>query len=57
VAGELVRILEHRDGTSMEPWNLRNSTNQEVSPGLYFYHITSIEPDIGEKTGKFVIIK
>jgi hypothetical protein len=57
VAGELVRILEHRNGTSMEPWNIRNSANQEISPGLYFYHIASIDPDIGEKTGKFVIIK
>jgi len=55
VACELVRTMEHTNGTSMEPWNLRNIANQEVSPGLYFYQITA--PDIGEKTGKFVIIK
>jgi hypothetical protein len=54
VAGELVCEIEHKNGTSMEPWNLRNTANQEISPGLYFYHI---ESDIGEKTGKFVIIK
>jgi hypothetical protein len=57
VAGELIRTLEHDISSpidSEEIWNLRTYENQEVAPGLYFYYITS---DLGEKTGKFVIIK
>ncbi len=53
-AAELVTTLEHTDGRSFQSWNLRTVNNQEVAPGLYFYHIRS---SLGEKIGKFVIIK
>jgi len=35
-------------------WDLVSTSNREVAPGVYLYHVSSA---IGEKTGKFVIIK
>ena len=55
-AGELVQTLEHNNGTSEEIWNLRSTGNQEVAPGLYFYHVKSDNPN-AEKVDKFLIIK
>ncbi|MFB0516195.1 MAG: hypothetical protein ACETWG_06290 [Candidatus Neomarinimicrobiota bacterium] len=55
-AAELVQTLEHTNGTSVEAWNLRSSADQEVAPGLYFYHIESENPK-AEKVDKFLIIK
>ncbi|MCD6374532.1 MAG: hypothetical protein J7L94_03335 [Caldisericaceae bacterium] len=56
-AGELVRTLEH-DSTiddGKEYWDLLTKDNIEAAYGLYFYHVSA--PGIGEKVGKFVIIK
>lgn len=56
-AGELVATLHHNHNSSIESeeiWNLRSFEDRDIAPGLYFYHCKS---DIGEKTGKFVIIK
>jgi hypothetical protein len=56
IAGELIKVLNHDNGTSEASWNLRSSSNQEVSPGLYVYHISS--PVVsGQKVDKFLIIK
>jgi hypothetical protein len=57
VAGELMRTLKHDLSSpidSEEIWNLRTDENREVAPGLYFYYLQS---NLGEKSGKFVIIK
>lgn len=56
IAGELITTLNHEDGTSEEPWNLRTSGNQEVAPGLYVYHVSSNDVS-GNKIDKFLIIK
>jgi len=57
MVGELITTLYH-DGNSPiiseEAWNLRSDENREVAPGLYIYHLSS---DLGNKIGKFVIIK
>jgi hypothetical protein len=53
ISGELIRVIEHKMG-SRESWNLRNTDNQDVAPGLYFYHV---ESDLGEIGGKIAIIK
>jgi hypothetical protein len=53
-AGELVRSLDHTNGQSFEYWNVRNQQDQEVAPGLYFYHIHSSRA--GDTAGKLVII-
>jgi len=56
IAGELINTLIHDDGTSEETWNLRTIANQEVSPGLYVYNVTSTIIS-GQKVDKFLIIK
>lgn len=66
VAGHLVQILEHNEGSNEsltpdallngeEPWNLESRDNLTVSYGVYLYHVDA--PGIGEKTGTFAIIK
>ena len=54
MSGDLVKTLEHTDGTSEEAWNQITDYNQLVFSGVYIYYI---ESDIGCKTGKFVIIR
>jgi hypothetical protein len=56
IAGELMNTLNHNDGTSEASWNLRTTANQEVSPGLYVFHVSSSIVS-GEKIDKFLIIK
>ncbi len=55
--GELVQTLRH-DGNinnGVVEWNLRNSDQLEVAPGLYIYHVDGGET--GTYIGKFAIIK
>jgi hypothetical protein len=55
--GELVQTLNH-DGNINKgflEWNLRNSDQLEVAPGLYIYHVDGGE--VGTYIGKFAIIK
>lgn len=64
VAGELVRVIEHREGSlgwrgpAVEAWDLRSYNNQEVAFGVYIFHV---ETDGGgetfSETGKFAIIR
>ncbi len=57
LTGELVQTLQH-DGNINEgviPWDLRNSSNLEIAPGLYIYHVDG--KDVGTYVGKFAIIK
>jgi len=65
VRGQLVNTLEH-DGTSggqeqtpefngTYTWNMLSRDNLEISYGIYIYHVDA--PGIGEKIGKFVVIK
>jgi len=55
--GEMVRKLEHNgvgnDGGLF--WDLRTSENRAVAYGVYVFHVNA--PGIGEKTGKFALIK
>lgn len=57
VSGELVTSIEHEsdllNGTA--EWNLLTRDNLDVSYGLYIYHVDA--PGVGEKVGKFAIIK
>lgn len=58
VAGELVRELQHEGAGSLAPsierWDLLNTYQQLVAPGLYFYYVEA--PSGGSQTGKFIII-
>ena len=55
IAGDLIRTIEHTNGTSIEKWNLQSYNQQEVAFGVYIYHIDA--PGIGEHIGKMAIIK
>ncbi len=57
VSGELVKTLHHdaslNDGS--EDWDLLTRDNLGVAFGVYVYHVDA--PGIGERIGKFAIIK
>ncbi len=57
INGELINTLYHdkelNNGTY--DWNMLTSDNLAISYGVYIYHIEA--KDIGDKTGKFAIIK
>ena len=56
-SGELIRVIEHistvDDGE--EPWDLISKDGIGIAPGIYIYHVDA--PGIGEKLGRFAIIK
>jgi hypothetical protein len=56
IYGDLVQIIEHEDDLydGSESWNLLSKDDMEVAYGVYIYHVQS---PIGEKIGKFAIIK
>lgn len=57
MSGQLVVELNHDaalwDGTAQ--WDLKTKDQLDVAYGVYIYHISA--PGIGEKTGKFAVIK
>jgi hypothetical protein len=56
LTGVLVNQLEHEDisGGGRLVWNLRNTSNQFVASGVYFFHVVTPEGD--ERVGKFTIV-
>jgi len=54
LAGDLVKTIEHNDGTGAEYWNLLTAESIQVASGIYIYHIDS---PYGERLGRFAIIK
>ena len=52
--GDLVKTIEHSNGTGTAFWDIRSEYNQLISTGIYFYHISS---KYGEKIGKFAIVR
>jgi hypothetical protein len=56
IYGDLVQTIEHDDDlyNGSESWNLLSKDDMEIAYGIYIYHIKS---SIGEKIGKFAIIK
>jgi len=57
VSGELVATIEHDNDVlnGSAEWNLLTRDNLVVSYGVYIYHVDAFE--LGEKVGKFAIIK
>ncbi len=57
INGELVNTIEHKtngaSGTAY--WNMLSKDNLAIAYGVYYYHVEA--PGIGEKTGKFAVIK
>jgi hypothetical protein len=54
LAGDLVKVIDHNNGTGTEDWDLLNTNQQGIVPGVYFYHVDSL---YGQKLGKLAIIK
>jgi hypothetical protein len=52
-AGQSVRGGD--PGSSVAEWDLITRNNQEAAPGIYLYVVQS--PSLGEKVGKFVIVR
>lgn len=57
INGELVKTLKHDSSllNGTEEWDLLTRDNLTVSYGVYIYHVDA--PGIGEKIGKFAVIK
>lgn len=57
IRGQLVATLEHNESlwNGTEIWNMQTKDELDIAYGLYIYHIKT--PDLGEKTGKFAIVK
>jgi hypothetical protein len=57
ISGELISTIEHDsqllDGTA--EWNVLTKDALQVAYGVYIYHVEA--PGVGEKVGKFAIIK
>lgn len=57
INGELIDKIEHdspfSDGTAY--WDMLSKDNLSISYGIYLYHVNA--PGIGEKVGKFAVIK
>jgi hypothetical protein len=63
LSGELIRVLQHHHTTESgvtndaggdEWWDMLSATRNRVVSGVYLFHV---ESDVGEQTGKFVIIR
>ena len=65
LAGDLVKVLEHNDGTAEEYWDLLTRNHQSVVSGLYIYVVeASSISEVGESSdkvskhiGKFAIFR
>ncbi|HID92737.1 MAG TPA: T9SS type A sorting domain-containing protein [bacterium (Candidatus Stahlbacteria)] len=59
VTGDLVKEIEHTDGTGDEYWDLLSRNNQDVVSGLYIYKIEAWDERGNSiyKIGKFVIVR
>ena len=57
VSGDLVKTLEHQSNIdySQEHWDLTTKDNFPLAFGVYLYHVNA--PGIGEKMGRFAVIK
>ncbi len=54
LAGELIRTIEHTDGTGATNWNMTSESGRGIASGVYLYHVDS---EYGNKIGKFAVIK
>ena len=57
ISGVFVQEIEHSSTISdgQEAWNLVSIDGMDIAFGMYVYHVDA--PGIGEKIGKFAIIK
>ncbi|HUF90504.1 MAG TPA: T9SS type A sorting domain-containing protein, partial [Gemmatimonadota bacterium] len=54
ISGNLVRILEHTNGSGTTEWDVRTRFDLLVASGNYYYHVTT--PDGRTHLGRFAVI-
>ena len=54
LAGDLVRTLQHDDGTGEAEWNLLSASGLQIASGIYLFHV---ESEYGDHLGRFAVIK
>jgi hypothetical protein len=54
ISGNLVRILEHANGSGTEEWDVRTRFDLLVASGNYYFHVTT--PDGRTHLGRFAVI-
>ncbi len=58
--GDLIKQIDHRNNTSIQRWDGRNGEGNQISAGIYIYHIESLRKDQRGKnsvSGKFAVIR
>ncbi|MCK5126894.1 MAG: hypothetical protein KAR42_11620 [candidate division Zixibacteria bacterium] len=54
LAGELIRQLDHDNGTGTEEWDLLSESYKGIAAGVYLFNV---ESQYGNYNGKFAVIK
>lgn len=54
LSGDLVKTLDHNDGSGTEAWNLLSDRQQQVASGIFIYHV---ESQYGDRVGRFAVVK
>ena len=54
LSGDLVKTLDHTDGTGATDWNMLSEDGLDISPGVYLFRV---ESKYGNRTGRFAVIK
>jgi hypothetical protein len=57
ISGDHVQTLEHDAGLldGAKSWDLTTKDGMDIAPGVYIFHVDA--PGIGEKVGRFALIK
>jgi hypothetical protein len=54
ISGNLVRVLEHLDGSGTAEWDVRTRFDLLVASGNYYFHVTT--PDGRTHLGRFAVV-
>jgi hypothetical protein len=54
VDGDLLKTIQHDDGTGTATWDMRTTAGREISPGIYFYLVRA---ENAQKLDRFAVIK
>ncbi|MEZ5360071.1 MAG: T9SS type A sorting domain-containing protein [Candidatus Zixiibacteriota bacterium] len=54
LAGELIRQIEHTNGTGTQDWDMLSESNKSIAAGVYLFNV---ESELGNYNGKFAVIK
>ncbi len=52
--GDLVKTIEHNDGTGVATWDLRSASGREIATGVYLY---LVKTDNAEKLDRLAVVK